>query len=69
MDVQKAAGEEGGSALILTGHDKILSLRSLDSFDKIWEKRPDPKRKIVPDHLKVILDDHCVLAVTSTTDK
>ena len=38
-------------------------------MEKIWEKRPDPNRKVVPDHLKVMLDDNGQVAVTSTTDR
>ena len=38
-------------------------------MEKVWEKRPDPNRKVVPDHLKVMLDDNGQVAVTSTTDR
>ena len=41
----------------------------MNSLGKIWEKRPDPNRKVVPDHLKVMLDPFGSIAVTSTTDK
>ena len=38
-------------------------------METIWQKRPDPSRKVVPDHLKVMLDESGKVAVTSTTDK
>jgi WD40 repeat protein len=58
----------GGNKL-LTGHDRNLSFRDTAEFDEIWEKSPDPNRKAAPDHLKVMLDPHGRVAVTSTTDK
>lgn len=60
---------EVGGKYVLTGHDRNLSLREKGKFERVWEKRPDPSRKVVPDHLKVMLDNQGKLAVTSTTDK
>jgi hypothetical protein len=61
---------EVGGKYVLTGHDRNLSLRETKGkFERVWEKRPDPSRKVVPDHLKVMLDDQGKVAVTSTTDK
>jgi len=55
--------------LVLTGHDKNLTLSSSRTLQKIWQKRPDPSRKVAPDHLKVMLDEQGAVAVTSCTDK
>lgn len=63
MDVSKK------SNYVLTGHDKNLTLSGSDKFTKIWQKRPDPNRKVVPDHLKVMIDEHGKIACTSSTDK
>jgi len=61
---------EVGGNLVLTGHDRNLCLRESENFEKVvWEKRPDPSRKVVPDHMKVMLDSQGKIAVTSTTDK
>jgi hypothetical protein len=54
---------------VLTGHDQTLTLSYTNTLSKIWQKRPDPNRKVIPDHLKVMLDDQGKVAVTSTTDK
>lgn len=57
------------SSLVLTGHDQTLTLSNSQTLEKIWQKRPDPNRKVVPDHLKVMLDEQGKVAATSTTDK
>jgi hypothetical protein len=57
------------SSLILTGHKQTLTLSCMKTLKKIWEKRSDPNRKVIPDHLKVMLDESGKVAVTSTTDK
>lgn len=46
-----------GNPFIISGHDKILVLRGTETLTKIWEKHPDPKRKVYPDYLKVAVDD------------
>lgn len=45
--------------LVLMGNEKNLTLNRIqeDKFEKVWQKRPNPNRKIVPDHLKVALDE------------
>ena len=58
-----------GEGLILTGHDKNLTLVDSETLEKKWQKRPDPNRKIVPDHIKVMMDDMGLVAATSQTDK
>jgi len=63
MDVSK------NSNYVLTGHDKNLTLSDSGRFAKIWQKRPDPNRKVVPDHLKVLIDEYGKIACTSSTDK
>ena len=63
MDVARS------SDLVLTGHDKNLTLSSARTLEKIWQKRPDPNRKVAPDHLKVMLDEHGEVAATSCTDR
>ena len=54
---------------LLTGHDKNLTLSKADKLQKIWQKRPDPNRKQVADHLRVMIDPYGSIAVTSQTDK
>lgn len=54
---------------MLTGHDQTLTLSNFHTLEKIWQKRPDPNRKVIPDHLKVMLDERGRVAATSTTDK
>jgi hypothetical protein len=34
-----------------------LSLRNSKNLENIWEKKPDPNRKVVPDYLKVMVDE------------
>ena len=63
MDVSKH------NNLILTGHDQTLTLSNANTLQKIWQKRPDPNRKMVPDHLKVMMDEYGKVAVSSCTDK
>lgn len=58
-----------GSPYIIVGHDKVLTLRGTQKLQKKWEKRPDPRRKAVPDFLKVIIDDTGQVVVASGTDK
>jgi len=57
------------SSLVLTGHDQTLTLSSSSTFQMLWQKRPDPSRKVVPHHLKVMIDEYGKVAVTSTTDR
>ena len=63
MDVASKAG------FLITGHDKNLTLSKFNGFEKIWQKRPDPNRKVAPDHIKVMMDDFGTVAVTSCTDR
>ena len=44
--------------LALLGNDKNLTLNKIegDKFEKLWQKRPNPTRKMAPDHLKVAFD-------------
>lgn len=58
-----------GNPCIILGHDRILTLRGTEKFQRIWEKRPDPRRKFVPDYLKVMIDETGSVLVTSGTDK
>jgi hypothetical protein len=70
MSRNKIFSMEIGGNCILTGHDRNLCLREATNFENIiWEKRPDPSRKAVPDHMMVMVDPQGKLAVTSTTDK
>ena len=57
--------------LVLMGHDKNLTLSRIqgDKFEKVWQKRPNPNRKMAPDHLKVAFDEQGLIAATSCTDK
>ena len=56
MEVSKSILNKG--ALIFIGHDKMLNLRNSMNLDHIWGKKPDPNRKISPDHLKVMIDEY-----------
>lgn len=62
-------GQSSGNPCIIIGHDRILTLRGTQRFQRIWEKRPDPRRRAVPDYLKVVTDDHGQVVVASGTDK
>lgn len=69
MNSKLAGKPVAGNPYIITGHDKILVLRGTETFSKIWEKHPDPKRKVFPDYLKVAVDDWGQVVVASGTDK
>lgn len=60
---------DSAGGLVLTGHDKNLTLSDATTFERKWQKRPDPARKVAPDHLKVLMDEQGQIAVTSSTDK
>ena len=65
----KVFSMEVSAGSILTGHDRNLCLREASQLERIWEKQPNPERKVVPDHLKVMISDNAKVAVSSTTDK
>lgn len=58
------------ASYVVTGHDKLLQLWSMNTGDKIWEKKPDSVRKTGSmDQLKVFVDDLASVIIASSTDK
>ena len=53
-----------------TGHDKVIQMWQISTGEKIWEKKPESIKKSSPmDQIRVALDQHAGVVISSCTDK